>query len=376
MVFEGETVSMDYGLPKQVELPAIEVELERLVGEAIADSEVHRVFGRALTLVVYCEDSEESEEVDRLIGRIITRSSARAIMIRAEPHAPQPELHAYIRAHCVIREDNTEQCAEQIAFHVRDDALQELPAAVLRLRLRDLPLVVWWRSQPEPDNPLFVEMLQVADQIILDSAVFTAPIKNLGQLVSELRRESERLPFGDLNWARLTPWRELVAQFFDVPEHLTYLTQLNEIVLEYSAGEGGNPAQALLLTMWLATMLDWQVVSGSWERKGKDRALRLRNQEGHEIRVEIHGREDTEVPRGWLSAVSLRVRGEPPASFHINWCGENCVTTQVQIGDRLVENSRALNIPDEATLVVSEFDASQRDRVYHHVLQVLEQLLT
>ncbi len=374
MVFKGESITIDHGTPKKVQVPDIEAELAALSGEAVG-ADVRRTFGRMLTLVVYSEVDEPPEKLHELVGEIIVRTSARAILIQRVAGENQAGLEADVSTHCVMRgEEEAQQCAELVLLHAHEDVAEDLRSTVLSLRLRDLPLVVWWRARPNMEDALFSELIGASDQIILDSARFDAPADQLAKLVSRLRRESARVPFGDINWARLIPWRELIAQFFDNPEHLDYLNRLNEMSLEYSARDRGNPAQAILLVMWLATLLKWDVVEGSWERKGRTRSLRL-SCEGREIRVDIHGSTDVDAPPGWLSAVALRVTGEPTAEFQINWCGDNCVTTLVKLGDRTTERSSALFIPDEVMLVSEEFDASRRDRVYHQALHVLEQLV-
>ncbi len=374
MDIKGESVTIDYGEPRPVDLERIEEELDRLVGEAMESTEARRVFGRAVTLVIYSEDGEAPEQVDRIVGRIITRSSARAITIRARPQGNAPRLDTYIRAHCVMRADNTEQCAEQVSLLAVDDALKQLPSAVRRLRLRELPLIVWWRAQPDLTNPLFEQLFNEADQMILDSAFFHVPTERFAQLVHALDTRSDRLPLGDLNWARLTPWRELVAQFFDNPDHLEYLTRLSDIIFEYSAREGGTSAQALLMTLWLASMLDWRAVRDSWRRDGLDRQLSLFSGD-REITVKMHGVQETEVRQGWIHSLTLQVAGEPPAEFQINPCGGDCVNMLIKLGDQVTERSAMLNVPDEVTLVCSELDAAQQDRVYHRALEVLEQLV-
>lgn len=368
-------MTIDHGTPKKVELSDIEVELEGLSGESDEQAEARRSFGRALTLVICCESDDPPEAVDELVGRIITRSSARAIVIHAEPEAERAEMEAWIRTHCLTRgEAEMQLCAEQITLHARGDAVHQVHGNVLNLRLVNLPLVIWWRGEPDMDSALFLELLRAGDQIIVDSARFPAPTIQLGDLVSRLVREQIRVPVGDINWGRLMPWRELVAQFFDNPEHLKYLKQLDKIVLDYSARERGNPGQAVLLTMWLATMLDWQVVGGSWRRNGKDRSLRLRDQ-GREIEVEILGSEDSLARPGWLDAVTLQASVVPQATFQVSSCEDDCAKTLVKIGEKAIERMVALNVPDEVSLVCSEFDTSQHDRVYPHALQVLEQLL-
>lgn len=370
-----EAMTIEHSPPKKVELAQIEEELEALLGEPDELEGPRRSFARALTLAIYCEGGDSPEAMDELVGNIITRYSARAIVIRPEPESEQAELETWIRRHCLTRGEGEKQlCSEQITLHARGESIKHLHLNVLNLRLGNLPLVIWWRGQPDLDSPLFMELLKSGDQVILDSARFTTPTLQLGGLVSRLVKESGRVPFGDINWSRLAPWRELVAQFFDSPEHLPYLKQLAKLEIEYSAGHGGNPAQPVLLTMWLATMLNWQVVGGSWEKNGRDRLLKFRDVD-REIRVQILGAEDALSRPGWLESVTLQSQEPPKATFQIISCGEDCAKTRVQIGDKTAERMVSLSVPDEVELVCSEFDASQRDRVYHHALEGLEQLL-
>lgn len=371
-----QAMTIEHGTPKKVELERIEEELELLLGESGVSEGERRTFARALTLAIFCESLDMPDVVDELVGNIITRSSARAIVIRSEPEVESAETEAWIRTHCLTSgEGEMQLCAEQITLHARGESTRHLHSSVLNLRLGNLPLVVWWRGQPDMDNPLFLELLRAGDQIILDSARFKTPTVQLADLVGRLYRESNRIPFGDINWARLMPWRELIAQFFDNPEHQKYLKQLNEIVVEYSPREGGNPAQAIFITMWLATMLNWEVVGGSWKRNGMERSMRLHS-DGREIDVQIRASDDPHARPGWLDAISLRAQTDPPASFEITSCGDGCATTRVQIGEKTVKRMVSLSIPDEVELVCSEFDASRRDRVYHHALEILEQLVS
>lgn len=370
-----KTMTIEHGPPKKVELAQIEEELEALLGESDDEQAPRRTYARALTLAIYCEGGDSPDAMDELVGNIITRYSARAIVIRPEPDVEQAELEAWIRTHCLTRGEGEKQlCSEQITLNARGESVKHLHLHVLNLRLGNLPLVIWWRGQPDLENPLFMEMLKSGDQVILDSARFTTPTLQLGGLVSKLVKESGGVPFGDINWARLASWRELVAQFFDNPEHLQFLNQLNQVVIEYSAAAGGNPAQAVLLTMWLSTMLNWRAVGGSWEKNGKDRLLKLMDGE-REIQVQLLGVDDALARPGWLESVTLASETGSKATFQIHSCGEDCAKTRIQIGDKTWERMVSLNIPDEVELVCSEFDASQRDRVYHHALEGLELLL-
>jgi glucose-6-phosphate dehydrogenase assembly protein OpcA len=77
----------------------------------------------------------------------------------------------------------------------------------------------------------------------------------------------------DLNWGRLTPWRQLLAQFFDLQEFRSYLSGIEQIEIEYAAPiqaqrdeispEPANPTAALLLAGWLNDSLGLELESTS-----------------------------------------------------------------------------------------------------------------
>ena len=85
---------------------------------------------------------------------------------------------------------------------------QYLNNAVASLRLSSLPTVAWWRAG---DPRILPEVAALVDRLIIDVEdpsscwPFVPTLAPLSS-VSELR------------WARLTRWRDLVAQFFDMPE--------------------------------------------------------------------------------------------------------------------------------------------------------------
>jgi glucose-6-phosphate dehydrogenase assembly protein OpcA len=80
--------------------------------------------------------------------------------------------------------------------------------AVAALRLSSLPTLVWWRGgSPETLDGL----ADLADRIVLDEP---APEATWAHAISLF----EDSAFSDMRWARLTQWRTLMAQFFDIPE--------------------------------------------------------------------------------------------------------------------------------------------------------------
>lgn len=80
--------------------------------------------------------------------------------------------------------------------------------AVAALRLSSLPSLAWWRR---PEAHLLGDLATLVDRIVLDVA---EPAASWAQAL----RLRELTSFSDLRWARLTRWRGLMAQFFDLPD--------------------------------------------------------------------------------------------------------------------------------------------------------------
>ena len=80
--------------------------------------------------------------------------------------------------------------------------------AVAALRLSSLPSVIWWRGGP---IDVLGNLIKLADRVILDAD----PPEPAWKCA---RENCERAAFSDVRWTRLTRWRALMAQFFDLPE--------------------------------------------------------------------------------------------------------------------------------------------------------------
>lgn len=107
-------------------------------------------------------------------------------------------------------------------------------------RLSSLPAVAWWRGG-DPD--VLDDLAAIVDKLVLDS-LDPAP---------EWRRAApllEATTVGDVRWTRLTRWRSMMAQFFDIPDVRAAAGTFNR--LEISAGD---THAARLFAGWLRSAL-------------------------------------------------------------------------------------------------------------------------
>lgn len=113
--------------------------------------------------------------------------------------------------------------------------------AVAALRLSSLPTLVWWRGG-EPH--MLDGLVDLAERIVLDEEA--SPEATWKRVLPLFPRAA----FSDLRWTRLTRWRALMAQFFDmstVREAVSSFTRLRVC--------GSDRPSALLFASWIQTSL-------------------------------------------------------------------------------------------------------------------------
>ena len=114
--------------------------------------------------------------------------------------------------------------------------------AVAALRLSSLPSVVWWRGGP---IEVLGSLIKLADRVILDAD----PPEPAWKCAHE---NLERAAFSDVRWTRLTRWRALMAQFFDLPEVQAAMGSFTQLCIEAS-----DHAAASLFAAWMQSELQW-----------------------------------------------------------------------------------------------------------------------
>lgn len=232
------------GRPQPVSLGGLDEELLRLWAELGQQARAAIV-----NLVIYSET--EDDELDHLLARVGADHPARLILAIARRDGPD-RLEAGLSAHCVIRPGGRKLCSEQITLRAAGDSRDALHATVGRLLLSDLPVFLWWRE--EPRGHLFARTAELADRVIVDSAALAA-----GALtrLRALQEDAVMPDLGDLNWARLEPWRHFMAEIFDHPALRPHLGRIRAIRVE-----GGPSTQGLLLVGWLGSRLGWRLHNG------------------------------------------------------------------------------------------------------------------
>jgi len=166
-------------------------------------------------------------------------------------------------------------CFEQTTILASGSAVRSVANIIQPLLKQDLPVYLWWLGDPpEQNDPTFISLVDISSRMIVDSTSFFKPEQDIATL-SAFFHTAPECALSDLNWGRITPWRQLISQFFDVPEYRSYLAGVASIEIEHSVAPlatqmrtelgdvSPNPARALLLAGWLKERLGWSLADDS-----------------------------------------------------------------------------------------------------------------
>ncbi len=322
-----------------------------------------------LNLLIVLPDLASLSAAQETIEVVAAHHPSRAIFVVPDPATPDPGLAAEVRVFCPMPE-TTAFCCEYIVLHVREDAWPHVHSTVLTFLLPELPIGLWWERPLKEDDRLFRRLQTLADKLIVDSAITTYP----EDLVQTLLTQGERFPWGcvDLVWARLLPWRELLAQIFDPLDRRPYLYAIERVNLRVTPDAAGTAA-ALYFVGWLASRLNWVPVT-RWRRGVAARELSFRRGE-EKIRVSItRGHESSETP---ILRVRVQAGGVRPATFTIGPTDEpRHAEVTVHIGHTRVRQVVPAHWPDRATALSEILQLTGRDHVFEEALRLVRHLLT
>ena len=359
---------------------ALERELARLRRSMGAQAKEHGVpVARAsvLNLVVFATREIHARRAAATINELATRHPSRAIVVVTdrgrEGSSSELEMHCYLPAPT----DGHQVSYEQILIRARGNADRRLVSAVIPLLLPDLPVFLWWTETPPLDESFFDELLALADRLIVDSADFARPDRTLPRLHAVARAGHGRYGLTDFNWTRITPWRELISQFFDVPAWRPYLDGITGIRVGFAVEADGreiHPSQALLFIGWLASRLGWMAQGALAPSEAGGLLFDMRRADGPEIQVRVRPRFMRGLEEGDLSG--LRIQAEhlgQHAEFVVKRAENGShATALVTIGGRgVAERIVPLGKPGVSDLLGEELTIARSDTIYEDALAAL-----
>jgi glucose-6-phosphate dehydrogenase assembly protein OpcA len=358
-------------------IDALERELARLRRAAVAQArERGRTIARAsvLNLVVYAEREVHARRAARTVADLAIRHPSRAIVILGD--RDREGVLASVRLHCHVPQVDGAQpiLYEQILARVMGDLDERIASVVIPLLVPDLPVFLWWTGTPPRDARHLDDLVKLADRFILDSADFARADLTLPEIADLMRHN---VAITDLNWARLTHWRELIAQFFDVPSWRPFLDGITGVRAGFAVDMDGrdiHPSQALLLLGWLASRLDWRPVEAIAPAEAGGLLFKVARADGAPVMVRLRPRFERGLDAGDVSGVRIQaVVGKSTAEFVVKRAPDERHATTTAIIDGVVRGERVVPLPALGIrdLLGEELAIAGNDDVYEGALGAL-----
>ncbi len=296
-----------------------------------------------LNLITVVGNERELGKVTQVLDRLSVTNPSRTLILLAQHRREADKLEASVSA-----QERTESghrvATERVILHAHGEPARHLASLATPLLIPDLPVILWWPGRPEFDNPLFDDLCELSDRLVVDSDEGFDDA-DLTRLLDVARRKKARAGIGDLNWARLIAWRHVAAQFFDMPGMLARLAQIHGVSIFH--GNDGSTAQARLLGGWVRSRM---------AAVGIDVPLELRKDDAFE-----HG----------ICRFLIYTGGEDgPARFSLSRLRGNRLSSQIRLGDQdLAERTVRLESRATEELLSIELTLPGHDMQFEYALE-------
>ncbi|MEU5191928.1 glucose-6-phosphate dehydrogenase assembly protein OpcA [Streptomyces klenkii] len=194
--------------------------------------------GMVLTLVIVTDEEHAYDALKAANDASREHPSRKLVVIKRVSRSPRDRAKARLDAE--VRVGTSAGTGETVVLRLYGDVIDHAQSVVLPLLLPDAPVVVWW-PVGSPVDPHEDPLGALGQRRVTDAYAAEDPVKELSA------RSAHYTPGDtDLAWARITPWRSMLAAALD--------QQHAGVVSAEVEGEGYNPS-AELLALWLADRL-------------------------------------------------------------------------------------------------------------------------
>jgi glucose-6-phosphate dehydrogenase assembly protein OpcA len=301
-------------IEKTLDVAVVERQLAELWTESSSDRETDDeevvLRARVANLLVFVPSEELLNHVHELLPELTATHPSRVLMMHGARRAPDNDIEMAVASHFQTdkRSDRKRLCCEEVTLKAQGNFVVELPSAALPLLVSDLATFLWWRDAVQFSDKVLQLLVRATDRLIIDSGEFTDPGSSLTEVnklfTQESQRSQGRVGISDINWARLTLWRGLLADFYDVPSYHEWFDEIDHVRIDYVAPELAPTTvapelapttvapelapttvapQALLIAGWLASRLGWSL-AGDQPSAKNDETLSfkfVRNDQGN-----------------------------------------------------------------------------------------------
>lgn len=329
-----------------------------------------------LNLVVYTTSREEAMQVSHELRACSQRQPSRTIILVADRLKPGSSLDAEVSVRCGGGSSRP-LCYEEIMITGRGRVADHLASVVIPLLMPQLPTYLWWPGQPPFSHRMFNRMLAIADQLVIDSAQFTSPGDGLANMA---RLCQAKQGVNDFNWGRLTPWREVIAQFFDGQAWLPYIHGVRSVRLEFGSGSHDHrrgTASVLLMLGWVGSQLAWEPETTLDGLISENTTLTVL-QGDRIIDIDLEFADHGSDLAGQVSGVEIvsQPHGLQPARFTVQRPEdlEHAEVTVKVLDGALIRRVVPLQVKTDAELLTDELELAGHDVLYERVIDMASRM--
>ena len=209
-------------------------------------------------LVIYSKDNARQEYMQKIAQSVIKNFPCRIINITESETSNESYLRTFV-SDLQPDETNSSLFCDMINFEVSGEHRKRIPFVVTPNLLADLPVYFLWGDDPSKKDPIAIELKDLATRTVFDSETAESMTAFASTLLA--LHDNVSCDIGDLNWARLAPWRALFVHTFNDPEKLKSLREAKEIRITYNVVTSKQfchpKIQATYFQAWIATKLKW-----------------------------------------------------------------------------------------------------------------------
>ena len=350
-----------------------EIAAERREGNRLsrhlADAAMVRT--QTINLVTLSNSEDDLVRVDALIHSLSEFIPSRIIML-LDSHGHDDDLD--ITAEVEEHPRALPMAPKRLEIVTVKARRAQLASVALPLLVPELPDYVWCASGAFVDNEMVTDIAPFSDRVIVDSSLAAEPSAALRYLTELAGNQSSEIRLGDFAWTRLTPWRQMLAQFFDTDDAVRCLSSVDEVVVEY--GEHGGSSRsattsALLVAGWLATRLGWRTPGEELVRSRDGWKLTLRaGERGRSREVVLVLRSvPIDSPDPSLVSVRMTATGDSAGEFTVRRTSPETIVTISQLpGQPPVERTTYALVQKDDQLLTTELRSAGFDQIYTEAL--------
>jgi glucose-6-phosphate dehydrogenase assembly protein OpcA len=382
---------MQIELGKTLDVEVVERQLAELWkqtgGDRNADNEAAVLRSRVANLLVFVRSEAKLAEAQQVMPELTAIHPSRVLLMFGDREAAGRDIEMSVTSYCQTdkRTGAKRLCCEEVTSSARGKFVVELPSVALPLLVPDLSTFLWWRNSLRLADKVFDTLVKAADRLVFDSAEFDEPSRDLLEINSLFTNDqSSEVGISDLNWARLTLWRGLLADFYDVLAYQNSLDQIDFVGVDYVGPELAPESiapQALLIAGWLASRLGWTLADTQpINEKATTISFEFRNSATRTIRLELNRVAPGERKPGRLVKVELRSSsGEDnePASFVVTRSEDGLhILSEAKLGEH-THRGRVLPVRNRgaAHLLSREMEILCNDQIYQEAVAVAAEMI-